>query len=189
MQSMSDAGPPSPGGLTILKYPDQRLRQRCAPVTAFDEKLAALARDMLALMHQAEGVGLAAAQVGIPLRIFVMNPGGEAARDYVFVNPELHELSGAREAEEGCLSIPDVRVQVRRALRGRIVACDLSGSPFELEAEEFICRIWQHEIDHLNGTLIVDRMGPGDRIATRRRLRELEAEHRAAAAARRGSGR
>lgn len=163
--------------LSIIHYPDPRLRQRCAPVTAFDGRLTDLADRMLELMREARGVGLAAPQVGILERIFVMNPTGEPGDGCAIINPELIDFEGGRDDEEGCLSIPEVRVQVRRATRCRLRAVDLSGEPFELEGEDLIARIWQHETDHLNGVLILDRMGPGDRIATRRQLRELEAQY------------
>lgn len=164
--------------LDILKYPDPRLRARCVPVREFDERLAALAARMFELMRREGGVGLAAAQVGVGLRMFITNVGGDPANDLVFVNPSIRDPQGTREAEEGCLSIPDVRVQVRRHARCRIVARDLRGEPFELEDADLACRAWQHEIDHLDGVLIIDRMGPADRIATRRLLRELEAAHK-----------
>jgi len=157
-----------PEKLRILHYPDPRLRQRCATVTEFDDSLARLAARMLELMRQARGVGLAAPQVGILIRMFVMNPTGEPDDDRVYVNPELRDATGSEVAEEGCLSIPDVHVQVRRATRCRLVAQDLSGRPVERIGEGLEARIWQHEIDHTNGILILDRMGPSDAIAVRR---------------------
>jgi len=166
-------------GLTILIYPDPRLRKPCRPVRDFDEHLRALAQRMLELMHEASGVGLAAAQVGVPKRLFVMNATGEADDDQVFVNPVLVDKQGQRETEEGCLSIPEVRVQVRRAYRCRLRARTLDGEPVELEGEDLVARIWQHEVDHLDGKLIIDRMGPSDEIATRKLLRDLEARYRA----------
>ena len=162
--------------LSIIEYPDPRLRAKCVPVTEFDDELARLAGRMFELMRAAKGVGLAAAQVGVPLRMFVMNSGGEDAIDHVLVNPEICDRAGTKEAEEGCLSIPDVRVQVRRAAYCRLVARDLAGKSVELEGEGLACRVWQHEVDHLDGVLIIDRMSPADRIATRKLLREREAD-------------
>lgn len=164
--------------LEILVYPDPRLRKRCAPVEEFNGRLAALAAKMIEMMRAARGVGLAAPQVGVLLRMFVANTTGKPDDDRVFVNPVIVEPEGAKEASEGCLSLPDVEVQVRRALRCRVRAYDLSGRPFECAGEELPARVWQHETDHLDGVLILDRMGPADKIATRKRLRELEAEHR-----------
>ncbi len=162
--------------LSVVHYPDPRLRNRCEPVTKFDADLAALARRMLELMREHNGVGLAAAQVGVPLRLFVMNTTDDPANDKIVVNPELVDLQGAKEGEEGCLSLPEVRVEVRRAQKARLKAVDLAGKPFEVEDSDLTARIWQHETDHLNGVLIIDRMGPSDKIATRKALRELEAK-------------
>lgn len=168
--------------LTIIHYPDPRLRQRSDPVTVFDAELAALAERMIAMMRAARGVGLAAPQVGVNKRFFVMCLPEGAKEAQVFVNPEMRELQGGAMGEEGCLSLPDVRVQVRRALRGCIVAQDVHGRPFQLEGRDLRCRVWQHETDHLNGMLIIDRMGEGDRISTKAKLRELEDMYRQAAA-------
>jgi peptide deformylase len=160
--------------LSIVCYPDPRLRRKCEPVTRFDDTLASLAERMFELMRDDKGVGLAAPQVGALLRMFVMNHTGEEKDKLVFVNPVIHDRQGDKEAEEGCLSLPEIRVQVRRATRCRITAQDLKGNPIEMEGEDLLCRIWQHETDHLDGTLIIDRMGPSDQIATRRQLKDLE---------------
>lgn len=162
--------------LKVIHYPDPRLRGRCKPVTEFNADLAVLAERMIELMHEHKGVGLAAAQVGVPLRIFVANPTDDRKNDRVYVNPELFDLEGAKEAEEGCLSIPDVHIIVRRPLRARIKAQDVTGAAFERAAEDFEARVWQHETDHLNGVLIIDKMGPSDRIASKKKLKELEEE-------------
>lgn len=162
--------------LTIIHYPDPRLKKRAIEIDRFDDDLAALAGRMLELMKDARGVGLAAPQVGLPLRLFVMNATGRADDDLVFVNPRLSAQQGNADDEEGCLSIPDVRVQVRRAVRCRIDAQDVRGEPIAFEGEDLVSRVWQHETDHLNGVLIIDRMSASDRIATRRTLRELEAK-------------
>lgn len=160
--------------LTVLPYPDPCLRKVCKPVTEFDDDLAAFAARMLELMHAGRGIGLAAPQVGVLKRMFVMNITGEDKDDMVFVNPEIRDMHGSREAEEGCLSLPEIYVQVRRATRCRIVAQDLTGERVELEGEDVLCRVWQHETDHLSGILILDRMGPSDKIATKKRLKDLE---------------
>lgn len=162
----------------IVLYPDPRLRAKCAPVEAFDGALAALADRMLELMRAANGVGLAAPQVGVCRRLFVCNPTGDPADDRVYVNPEVIDLIGAAEAEEGCLSLPEVRAEVRRARRCRFGAVDLSGRPVEESGEDLVARIWQHEIDHLDGRLIIDLMKPADRIANKRLLEQLEADYR-----------
>lgn len=161
--------------LAIIHYPDARLRQPAGPVEAFDGDLTALAERMRELMRTADGVGLSAPQVGLPLRLFVMDVAHGQERQFLaFVNPELHGLQGSAEAEEGCLSLPGINANVRRAKRCRIEARDLQGRPITLEGEDLTARVWQHELDHLGGVLIIDRMGPSDKIATRKTLRALE---------------
>ena len=162
----------------IIKYPDPRLRRKSAAIKVFDESVATLARRMLELMHAGKGVGLAGPQVGVCRRIFICNPTGEPADDMVLINPEITDLIGAAEAEEGCLSVPEVLVKVRRARKCRIRAYDLDGKPFTRDAEDLLARICQHELDHLEGRLIVDRMNDTDRIAYKKRLADLEAEYR-----------
>jgi peptide deformylase len=164
--------------LRILHYPDPRLRQRAQPVSAFDESLKALVERMYALMGADKGVGLAATQLGVAQRLVVMNATGQPGDQRVLVNPVIHEPHGSFEAEEGCLSLPGVNVQIRRAQRCRVVAQDLDGNPVEIEAQDLLARVCQHEIDHLNGVLIIDRMGPSDRIAARKTLRALEEQSR-----------
>ncbi len=163
--------------LYIVHYPDPHLRRACEPVTAFDETLATLARRMLALMQTGRGVGLAAPQVGVNRRLFVMNATGKPGDELIFVNPAIRDAHGSAEGEEGCLSLPGIHAQVRRAQRCRVTAQDLEGRPFEALLEDLPARICQHETDHLNGVLILDRMGPSDRLATRRTVKALEAAH------------
>lgn len=163
--------------LRVIHYPDPRLRQKCAPVTEFDDRLAALVQRMLELMRAEKGVGLAAPQVGVLRRLFVMNTTGNPQDDCVFVNPAIREPHGSVEAEEGCLSLPGVNVHVRRARQCRITAQDVQGNPIELTLSDLPARVCQHETDHLNGVLAIDRMGPSDRIATRKTLKALEDQH------------
>ncbi|MGH7176266.1 MAG: peptide deformylase [Tepidisphaeraceae bacterium] len=160
--------------LEILCYPDPRLRQVAKPVDRFDDDLAALAARMIELMHRYRGVGLAAPQVGVGKRIFVMNPTGQPGDDRIYVNPQLVDLSGEQEAEEGCLSLPDIHVMIVRSRSARMVASNLTGEPFDQAETEYVARVWQHEFDHLNGILLTDRMGDVARMTHRRALRELE---------------
>src|SRR5436190_5044668 len=146
--------------LKIIFYPDPRLKKMSQPVQEFDERLRFLAARMLELMREAKGVGLAAPQVGENIRMFVMNPTNEPGDDRVYVNPELSDADGEEEAEEGCLSLPGIHIQVVRNKQIRMRAQDLEGKPIEEVATGFIPRVWQHETDHLNGTLLTDRMGP-----------------------------
>lgn len=164
--------------LQIIIYPDPRLRTICRDVECFDDNLAVLAKRMLVLMREHEGVGLAAPQVGQSLRLFVCNPTGDPKDDRVYVNPRLTDLAGEADREEGCLSIPDVNVNVRRPLTCKMHAFDLSGKAVEEEATDLLARCWQHECDHLDGRLIIDRMSESDKIANRKAIRQLEANHR-----------
>jgi peptide deformylase len=166
--------------LQIIKWPDPRLRKKSETVTTFDDALRETAERMLELMRQHKGVGLAAPQIGLNLRMFVANPTGEPGDDKVYVNPVLTDAEGGEEAEEGCLSLPDIHVKVTRpTARLKMQAQDLSGQPFEQVADGFLTRIWQHETDHLNGVLIIDRMGPVAKLQNRKRLKELEDEYEA----------
>ncbi len=160
--------------LKIIKWPDPRLRKRSVPVTRFDDNLRALATQMLDLMRESKGVGLAAPQVGLNLRLFVINHTGKPEDDKVYVNPSLEGPDGAEEAEEGCLSLPEINVAINRSTTLTIKAKDVSGEPFEQTETGFITRVWQHEFDHLDGRLITDYMGPVAKIASRKILKQLE---------------
>lgn len=170
-----------PDPLKILVYPDPRLKKVSVAVARIDAELRELIDQMFKLMREAKGVGLAAPQVGKNVRLFVMNPTGEAGDDRVYVNPALTEAEGSEEAEEGCLSLPDIHVKVIRSKTIKMQAQDVEGNPVEQTANGFIARVWQHEFDHLNGILITDRMGPAARMANRKKLRELEDRYRGGA--------
>ncbi|MEX0887418.1 MAG: peptide deformylase [Phycisphaeraceae bacterium] len=166
--------------LCIRTYPDPVLRRRADPVERVDDEVRAVARRMLELMHDVHGVGLAAPQVGLPWRLFVVNATGEPADDRVYINPALHNPARQTEPrDEGCLSIPGITAEVTRPAAIRIVARGLEGEPIDEQAEGLLARALQHEYDHLEGVLIIDRMTPVDRMANKRALRELEAEHSA----------
>lgn len=162
--------------LKIIRYPDPRLRKVCEPVTRFDDSLRALALRMLELMHEAKGVGLAAPQVGVLIRMFVCQPIVDSEDHMILVNPELADLQGQAVGDEGCLSIPDVTVEVRRAESCTVLAQDLNGEPIRAAGVDLVARCWQHECDHINGRLITDRMSEAEKIANRRALKALEAE-------------
>jgi len=170
---------PNPERLDIVFYPDPVLKMKCTPVTDFSPALAGMAGRMLELMHHAPGVGLAAPQVGIPIRLFVCNPTGEPEDDAVYVNPVLTDLEGGEEAEEGCLSLPSVSTTMRRAQKAVIHAVDLHGHDVEAEGKDLIARIWQHETDHLDGRLIIDNMSTSDEITNRRLLKQLREDYAA----------
>ncbi len=160
--------------LKIISYPDPRLRKMSLHVTVFDQNLKDLAGRMVELMKEARGVGLAAPQVGENIRLFVMNPTGEENDTRVYVNPVLTEGQGEEEGEEGCLSLPKINAKIWRSKSLRMQAKDLEGNPIDEMADAYIARIWQHETDHLDGTLIIDRMGPVAKLAARRILKELK---------------
>ena len=166
----------SPEKLQIVYYPSPVLRQKAQDLPQIDDVVRQVARRMIELMHEAEGVGLAAPQVGLSWRLFVVNPTGDAGDDRVFINPVLTEPSEEVDArEEGCLSIPDVRGQIRRPRRITIEALDEQGQRVTLTSDELPARIWQHETDHLDGVLIIDRMSPLDKLANRRKIKDLQA--------------
>ncbi|MFK7959375.1 MAG: peptide deformylase [Phycisphaerales bacterium] len=166
--------------LQIVLHPAPVLREKTNAVDPADPAVQAVAQRMIELMHEAPGVGLAAPQVGLPWRMFVANAGEEDPVDRVFLNPrmELTAPDGGRSPmesmEEGCLSLPGIHVHVRRPVYAAIYATGLDGQPFSLAADGFVARVWQHEFDHLEATLIIDRMGPRDRLANRRALRDLQ---------------
>jgi peptide deformylase len=162
--------------LHIINYPDPRLRQAGKPIAAITPEVRAVARRMLELMKEADGVGLAAPQVGLAWRLFVCNPTGEPEGAEVYVNPRLMNLTGLIESEEGCLSIPNITGTIRRAGEATIVATDLDGRAVERTAQALAARVWQHEVDHLDGKLIIDRFTEADKLKARRTLRQLEKE-------------
>jgi len=171
--------------LKIICWPDPRLRKKSKPVEEFNGELKALAERMLVLMREAKGVGLAGPQVGMNIRMIVMNTTGQAGDDRVYVNPVLSEAEGEEEEEEGCLSLPGINTQVVRSKAIRMTAVNLEGKAIDQKEAGYIARIWQHECDHLNGTMLTDRMGPTAQMGNRRILKDLEeryaAEHPQAA--------
>lgn len=161
--------------LPIRTYPDPVLRERCTEVDRFDEGLRRLAADMVATMHAAPGVGLAAPQVGDTRRLAVvdLSVGEDPAQLHVLVNPRIVEQEGIATDTEGCLSIPDLSDKVERPWKVRVEAQDLDGAPIALEAEDWLARALCHEIDHLDGVLFVDRLRGLRRERAQRQLRRL----------------
>jgi peptide deformylase len=156
-------------------YGDPVLRERAREVTEFDETLARLVADMIDTMHAYNGVGLAANQVGVAQRVLVVDvPVGEDEHArYTLVNPLLSEPSGNESSEEGCLSIPGVYEDVKRAQRLRVQARDAQGTPVDLTVDGYLARAIQHEVDHLDGVLFVDRLSPLKRQFLKRALEAL----------------
>lgn len=168
--------------LRIVLYPDPVLRLRAAPVESFDAELAALVARMTELLQQAQGVGLAAPQVGVSIRLFLCNSSGdETVEPTVWVNPVLSDMEDAEDNEEGCLSLPNVNIVKRRAKSAVITGYDLKGNSAREQGNGLLARVWQHESDHLDGRLIVDDMPEVVELANRRVLKQLEADYAAAA--------
>ena len=165
--------------LHIIHYPDPRLRKVSQPVTQFDADLKRLAARMFELMREEQGVGLAAPQVGVNLRLFVVNHTGKPEDDRAIVNPVLSDADGNELGEEGCLSLPKIRTQIDRATSVHLKAQDLDGKPFEQDGTDFEARVWQHEFDHLDGIMLIDRMGFTARMGVRKKLKEMEDDYAA----------
>ena len=172
--------PRNTADLRLVYYPAPILKKRAVPIEHIGADVAALAARMFEIMREGKGLGLAAPQVGVGVRLFVCNVTGEPQDDLIFVNPRLHDLSGSQEKEEGCLSIPGVNVMMRRPARAGIDALDVKGRPFSLTGMELLARVWQHEMDHLDGRLIIDNMSATDEIANRRGIKQLRQDHASA---------
>lgn len=156
----------------ILTYPDPRLREDTKPVETVDGSIQQLIDDMAETMYDAPGCGLAANQIGVMLRIFVIDVAGEDEPSdlKVFVNPEIVETSGTQVWEEGCLSFPGVTEEIKRAERVVVRALDREGKPFELEATGLLAVAIQHENDHLNGVVMIDKLSAIKRKLLGRKL-------------------
>ncbi|MFG0252616.1 MAG: peptide deformylase [Phycisphaerales bacterium JB038] len=166
-------------GLSIVFYPHPALRQKAVEIGNIDAKVRAVAARMLELMHEANGIGLAAPQVDLGWRLFVANVPDQTDGDRVYINPVLCEANGPSEVmEEGCLSLPGIHGDIRRSYQITIKALDLQGRPFTERADDLLARCWQHEVDHLDGRLIIDRMGQMDRLGNRKKLKELEVDYK-----------
>jgi peptide deformylase len=165
--------------LQIIHYPHPTLRHPSKPLKRVDADLRNLIAEMFELMYEHEGVGLAANQVDLPYRLFIANPEGKAdakESEFVFINPVLSGGRGQEEDDEGCLSIPGVYAPVTRNATIKVEAYDLAGNQIAFEAEGLMARILQHETDHLDGTLFIDRLGPTQLAAVRDELEEFELE-------------
>jgi peptide deformylase len=156
--------------LNILHFPDPRLRNVARPVKQVDDAIRKLADDMLETMYAAPGIGLAATQVNVDKRVVVIDVSEDKGQPLYLINPEILELEGVEEMEEGCLSVPGVYEQVQRADQVRIRALDLDGQPFEMQASGLLAVCIQHEIDHLDGKLFVDYLSQLKRTRIRKKL-------------------
>ncbi len=163
--------------LQIRKFPDPVLRKKTDRVAKITGEIERMIDDMVETMHAAPGVGLAANQVGISLQVAVIDISTREERGkqhpvIVIINPEILSMEGSVVAEEGCLSIPEYFEKVKRAARVKVRAQDRAGKPFELEAEGLLAKALQHEIDHLNGLLFVDRLSQLKKSIFKRKLKK-----------------
>lgn len=159
--------------LTVLEFPDKRLRTKAKEVTVFDEKLITLVDDMLETMYDFKGVGLAATQVNVHQRLIVIDVSEEKDEPLCFINPEIVDKQGTEESEEGCLSVPGFFEMVTRAEKIKVKALDKHGKSFDLDADELLSVCIQHEIDHLDGKLFVDYISPFKRNRIKAKLDKI----------------
>ena len=156
--------------LTILEFPDPRLRTKAQPVAVFDAALKQLAADMLETMYEAPGIGLAATQVNVHRQLLVLDVSEEKNQPMTLVNPKILAREGSQTYQEGCLSVPGIFAEVERADRIRVEAQDVEGKPMSFEADGLLAVCIQHEMDHLVGKLFVDYLSPLKRQLVRKKL-------------------
>lgn len=161
--------------LSILKYGAPELRTVSKPVKSFGAELEKIAKNMIETMYSSPGVGLAAPQIGINIRLATidLSVGEDADKLIVICNPEIIDSSGEQRCDEGCLSIPDFSETVVRPMKMTVRGLDLHGEEIQIEAEELLARCFSHEIDHLNGVLFVDRLSPLKRTLIRNKIKKL----------------
>ena len=157
-------------------YPATVLRGRAAPVENIDETIRRLVEKMAEILVDKKGIGLAAPQAGVPLRLFIVSLTGKREDVRAYINPTVTPHGDLDEAEEGCLSVPGIWAKIRRYKKATVTATDLDGRQFTEDAEGLYARCLQHEYDHIEGTVIVNRMGEAARIAHRRQLKKLTDE-------------
>ncbi|MEK7750255.1 MAG: peptide deformylase [Planctomycetota bacterium] len=164
--------------MNIVNYPDPVLRQKAKPLTEINKEVYLKVEEMMELMYQAQGIGLAAPQVGWSVRLFIIDSDGDRDMEKVFINPVIIEEVGELNKEEGCLSFPGIMSKIVRAHRIKAQAYNLKGQKIEIEAEGLAARAWQHELDHLNGCLFIDKMSPANRLAISHQLKEFERSYK-----------
>jgi len=163
--------------MKIVPYPHPALRSKSDVVKIIDQEIHALAAGMLELMYERDGLGLAAPQVASGQRLIVMNFAGDhdqKDKEYVAINPVIVEAKGTVEDREGCLSFPGLYAKVRRHKTVRVQAYNLKGELYEMTCAELAARVWQHEIDHLDGVLFIDKLGMLGRMATKKSIEEFQ---------------
>lgn len=165
--------------MQIVKYPHPALRHKSKPLCKVDGELRRLVAQMLELMYEGNGIGLAANQVNLPYRMFVMNLRSDPAlkeEEHVFINPVITRRTGTAEAEEGCLSLPDIWAPVRRPQSIVLNAYNLAGQELTYELDGLYARAVQHETDHLDGVLFIDRLSPANQLAVKEAVADLQRE-------------
>jgi peptide deformylase len=162
--------------LQIVTWPNPILDAPAEPVTKFDDDLKKLVNNMFETMYSAPGVGLAAVQVGVPKRLFVMDcsAGKDPAQRIAMINPEVVGIEGKQDGDEGCLSFPGIFFSVQRNLRAIVRAHDVNGEEFELDGTELTARCMLHETDHCDGIVFLDKMTPLKRELVKRRIKKLQ---------------
>ena len=162
--------------LPIIEFPDPRLRTVARPVAEVDTRIRQLIDDMFETMYEAPGIGLAATQVDVHERLLVLDVSEDKGDPMVFINPEVLEAEGSQVYQEGCLSVPGIYADVKRAEKIRVRALDRDGQPFELSAEGLLAVCIQHEMDHLAGKVFVDYLSPLKRELVRKKLAKQRRE-------------
>ncbi|MCL2349586.1 MAG: peptide deformylase [Planctomycetaceae bacterium] len=165
--------------MQIIKYPHPILRHKCKPVKKIDQELRDIVAEMFETMYDDDGVGLAANQVGLPYQLFVINTSGDADKkenEHVFINPVIRKKKGSEESGEGCLSFPEINAPVIRPAEVVIQGVGLDGQVHELHCKKLISRAVQHEYDHINGVVFIDRLSPANLLDIKEQLLELERE-------------
>ena len=162
--------------LNILEFPDPRLRRVAQPVDAVTQRERQLADDMLETMYDARGIGLAATQVNEGVRLLVLDLSENRDQPHIFINPEIIERDGQQTCEEGCLSVPGIYAEVKRAETIRVRALGRDGEPFEMDADGLMAVCIQHEIDHLDGKVFVDYLSPLKRRMVEKKLKKRQRE-------------
>ena len=171
-----------PKNFDVVLFPDPVLRRETEEITAFDDELKGVVEGMFERMFESQGVGLAAPQVGLSMRLFVLNDEGDRdkpERNLALINPTIKSFGGKKTRhEEGCLSLPGVHADITRPEKCVVHHFDVEGNEVEKEYDGFVARIIQHEYDHLQGVLLVDRMTPSDKLRNRAAVDELKAAYR-----------
>jgi peptide deformylase len=162
----------------LTKYPSEILKQKAKPIEKIDEGIIALAEKMIDMMVEQKGIGLAAPQANVSLRMFVISLESVKDDALVFINPEIKTYGSIEAAQEGCLSVPGIYTNIKRPAKVTVTATGLDGEEFTIEADELLARCIQHEYDHLEGKTIVDRMTTIAKIKHRRAVESLIDEYK-----------